>query len=107
MGLALLKNQTMHNVTLQINLSPGDISYARLTIPALVLSHRSHVDETLAIVDCCRPQKTKIVDSDRRFPLEKFNQRVEKICEIAESLKEKGVLTALSICVPKIRFNQS
>lgn len=82
----------MHNVTLQINLSPGDIAYAQLTVPALAEAHRASVDEKLAIVDCCRPQKTKIVNPDQRFPEPEFNRRVEKICAIAEELKAKGYL---------------
>ncbi len=82
----------MHDVTLQINLSPGDINYALITVPTLVNAHRSYVDETVAIVDCCRPQKTKIVDPKSRFGEPEFSQRVEKICAIAEELKIKGYL---------------
>ncbi|MEQ8381960.1 MAG: hypothetical protein RH949_06280 [Coleofasciculus sp. A1-SPW-01] len=82
----------MNDVTLQINLSPGDIAYAQITIPALVKAHRASVYEILAIVDCCRPKKTKIVDPDRRFPEPEFRQRVDKICAIAEELKAKGYL---------------
>ncbi len=82
----------MHNVTLQINLSPSDIAYAHLTVPNLVTAHRANVDETLAIVDCCRPQKTKIIDPDIRFPEPQFSQKVQKIVRIAEELKAKGYL---------------
>ncbi len=80
----------MQDITLQINLSPGDIAYAALTVPALVQAHRANVVETVAIVDCCRPSKTKIVDPDQRFPLPVFQQRVEQICAIAETLKTQG-----------------
>jgi hypothetical protein len=90
----------MHDVTLQINLSPGDIAYAQLTVPALAEAHRVHVDETLAIVDCCRPQKTKIVDPERRFPEAEFQQRVEKICAITEDLKTKGYLDRIVYLYP-------
>jgi len=85
----------MHDTTLQINLSPGDIAYAQMTVPALVEAHRANVDEKLAIVDCCRPQRTKIVDPDRRFPEPEFSQRVEQICAIAEELKAKGYLNRI------------
>ncbi len=88
-------NNSSHDVTLQINLSPGDISYANLTIPALVEAHRANVDETLVIVDCCRPQKTRFLDPEVAFPEPKFSQRVEKICAIAENLKEKGYIDRL------------
>jgi hypothetical protein len=82
----------MHDTTLQINLSPGDIAYADLTVPALVNHHRASVDQTLAIVDCCKPQRTKIVNPDQRFPEPQFAEKVESICAIAESLKTKGYL---------------
>jgi len=82
----------MAEVTLQINLSPGDINYSNLTVPALVNAHRNNVDEVLAIVDCCRPQMTKIVKPDIRFPQQEFNQKVEKISAIAEDLKFRGYI---------------
>jgi hypothetical protein len=82
----------LNNITLQINLSPGDIHYAHLTIPQLVNSHQANVNEVVAIVDCCRPQKTKIVDPDIRFPLTEFQEKVKKITAIAEELKSKGYI---------------
>jgi hypothetical protein len=57
-----------------------------------VTAHRAHVKETVAIVDCCRPGGTKIVDRDGRFPLATFNRRVETIGALAEGLKSRGVL---------------
>lgn len=82
----------MHNTTLQINLSPGDINYAHLMVPHIVNTHRSNVDEVLAIVDCCRPEKTKCVDPDYRFPKEEFKKKSQKIRLIAEKLKQEGYL---------------
>jgi hypothetical protein len=82
----------MHNVTLQINLSPGDIAYAHLTVPALVEAHYTNVDEKLAIVDCCPPQNGKYVRSERKLSSTEFYHRVEKICAIVETLKEKRYL---------------
>lgn len=80
----------MHNTSLQINLSAGDIAYVHLTAPALVNSHRKNVDEVVAVVDCCRPQKTKFVDPEKRFPEPEFGKRVERICTVAEELKAEG-----------------
>jgi hypothetical protein len=85
----------MSDITLQINLSPGDIHYADLTVPALIEAHRANVQETLVIVDCCRPQKTRILDPDRSFPELEFNRRVEKISTISEALKAKGYIDRL------------
>jgi hypothetical protein len=80
----------VNDLTLQINLSIGDIVYARATIPPLVEAHRKNVYEKLAIVDCCRPQKTKLIDPDEQFSASGFSQRVSQICSIAEELKGQG-----------------
>ncbi len=78
--------------TLQVNLSAGDIAYAGTTVPAIVAAHRARVCEVIAVVDCCRPQRTKIVDPDSRFPLNTFTERVGRIRAVAERLKGAGIL---------------
>jgi hypothetical protein len=80
------------DITLQINLSPGDVTYARLTVPRLVEAHRDGVRETLAVVDCCRPQRTQTVDPDARFPQPAFRRRVDEVRALAEDLKRGGLL---------------
>jgi len=82
----------MSDLTLQINLSAGDIAYADLMVRSLVAAHHGSVATRMAVVDCCRPQRTKIVDPEKRFPREAFEKRVARICEIAEELKAAGVL---------------
>jgi hypothetical protein len=90
----------MHNVTLQINLSPGDIRYARTIVPALVKAHRETVDETLAIVDCCPPQAGEFVKSERRISEEQFKRAVEQICTIAAELQQQGWLDRIVYLYP-------
>lgn len=80
----------MAGITLQINLSPGDIPYAEVLVPALVGAHPRSVEERLAIVDCCRPQRTQLVDPEMRFQEPEFSRRVERICAIAEDLRKSG-----------------
>lgn len=82
----------MHDVTLQINLSPGDVAYARATVPPLVEAHRANVDETLVIANCCRPERTKFVDPDRHFPEPEFGRRVEELCRVCEQLQQDGYI---------------
>lgn len=82
----------MDNITLQINLSPGDINYAELTVPALASKH-ADIKKRLLVVDCCRPQKTKFVNPDVMFPEEKFKQRVERIIGISQKLLNEGHMT--------------
>ena len=79
----------MSDITFQVNLSPGDIAYASTTVPRLREAH-PNVTEAVAVVDCCRPQRTKIVDPDSRFPAARFRERVAHICEIARDLQVQG-----------------
>ncbi len=88
-------------VTFQVNLSPGDIRYAARTVPALVQAHTVPFGERLAVVDCCRPQKTKIVDPELRFPEPGFSQRVAQITEIVETLKADGYLDRIVYLHPQ------
>lgn len=87
------------DVTLQINLSPGDINYAHLTVPALVKKHLE-IKKKLLIVDCCRPQKTKLVNPDIKFPIDVFEGKVEKIISIAEQLKYDNVISDIYYLKP-------
>ena len=87
------------NITLQINLSPGDINYAHLTVPALVKKHQD-IESRLLVVDCCRPQKTKLVNPEIKFPIEIFEKKVEKIISISEQLKKDGLVTDIYYLKP-------
>ena len=82
----------MGNVTLQINLSPGDPNYARETVPPLIEAHKDSVDEVLLVVDCCRPQGTRIVDRERKFPKPEFEKDLGEIRSISSSFEEAGLV---------------
>lgn len=79
----------MNDTTLQINLSPGDVAYAPLTVPALLAGH-PHVTERLLVVDLCKPQPTRIVDPARRFPEPAYSERVARIAAFADQLLASG-----------------
>lgn len=66
----------MSKITFQINICPGDIAYAHLTVPPLVEMYRSACAEVLAVVDYCPPQATQFVNAAKRFPAAEFNRRV-------------------------------
>lgn len=80
------------NITLQINLSPGDINYAHLTVPALVSQHSS-IKKRILVVDCCKPQRTKIVDPSKKYPEPIFSENVIKIQQIANTLLTNGIVS--------------
>lgn len=90
----------MSNLSLQINLSPGDVTYAHLIVPKLVEAHRANVAEVFAIVDCCRAKKTPAFDPDVRLPEPGFSQRVERIRVIVEELKSAGYLDRVVYLFP-------
>lgn len=76
------------DITLQINLSPGDVAYAAVTVPALIQQHAG-VRKVLLVVDTCKPGKTKLVDPEVRFPEPAFSKRVQQIIEIATSIQQQ------------------
>lgn len=86
-------------ITLQINLSPGDIDYALMTVPALVQQHPD-IKKRLLIVDCNRPQKTKIFDPDIKHPNDIFAVKVDKIISIAEKLLADAIITQVYYIKP-------
>ena len=86
-------------VTLQINLSAGDAAYARLTVPALLRS-QEHVLRRMAVVDCCRPQRTGIFDPERRSTLDEFSRRLSEVRNLAEQLKRSGLLDEIAYIEP-------
>lgn len=89
----------MSDYTLQINLSPGDVAYAGLTVPALLAAHPS-ASERLLVVDVCKPQRTAIVDPAVRFPEPGYSQRVDTILALAESLRATGRVDRVEVLRP-------
>lgn len=89
----------MTDYTLQINLSPGDVAYAGLTVPALLAAHPS-ASERLLVVDVCKPQRTAIVDPAVRFPEPAYSKRVETILAFAESLRSSGRVDRIEVLRP-------
>jgi hypothetical protein len=89
------------SVTLQISLSAGDLRHAELTVPSLVKAHRASVERVLFVVDCCKPQRTKIVDPEKRFPEPEFSRKVEAICALAKRWEKEDLCTDLFLLQPE------
>ena len=88
------------DVTLQINLCAGDVGYARQTVPRLVAAH-PQVAARLAVVDCCRPQRTRIFDPDARMPLDRFGPRLAEIRALAEQFRRQGLFDRVEYLLPQ------
>lgn len=95
-----IMSSNLDDVTLQINLSAGDVNYAHLTVPALVRQHAG-IKKRLLVVDCCRPQKTSILDPDIRFPLVEFEHKVDQITKISKELLANGIVSDLYLVKPE------
>jgi len=78
------------NITLQINISAGDIAYAKQTVHKQIEVH-SQITERLLIVDCIRPQKTKVIDPEILFPEPEYSKKVAKIIEIGKYFEQTGL----------------
>jgi hypothetical protein len=89
----------MNGLTLQINLSSGDLAYADRTVPALIAAH-PEATERLLIVDVCKPQRTGIVDPEKRFPEPAYSQRATAIVELAEKLRTAGKVDRVIVLRP-------
>lgn len=109
-GLALLSDSVTaadrfatidagRDVTLQINLCAGDSAYASLTVPALVRAHE-RLARRLAVVDCCRPQRTRIFDPHRRMADTEFKQRLSDVRDLAEEFKRTGLFSEIVYLEP-------
>ena len=92
-------NSALDDVTLQINLSPGDVNYAEQIVPKIVSNH-NNIENRILIVDCCRPQKTRLINPDVRFPLNVFNKNLARIKAIAEKLLADKIVTHIYYLTP-------
>lgn len=89
----------MNDLTLQINLSPGDSAYAALTVPRLLAAHPD-VAERLLIVDLCKPQRTRIVEPERRFPEPAYSNRAAQVEQLAHGWLEAGLIDRVVVLEP-------
>ncbi len=87
------------NLTLQINLCAGDLAYARLTVPRLVQAH-PEIRRRIAVVDLCRPQRTRIFDPDTRLPEPAFSTRAAGIRSLAERFASEGLFDRIVFLEP-------
>jgi len=86
-------------VTLQVNLCAGDAAYAHQTVPRLLAIH-PRVASRLAIVDCCRPQRTRIFDPDTRVPPDRFRTQLAEIRAIAAEFRRQGLFDRVEFLEP-------
>lgn len=82
----------MSGICLQINVSAGDVDYAAVTVPALIDAQRDQVDSVFVVMDACRPQKTPLVDPERRFPEPAYAERVERMLALVGEWQSSALI---------------
>ena len=86
-------------LTLQINLCAGDAGYAALTVPPLVRAH-PEATRRLAVVECCRQQRTRIYDPETRAPQAAFQERLARVRALAEEFRRAGLFDEVAYLEP-------
>lgn len=79
-------------ITLQINVCGGDADYLDLTVPALCRHHRENVREVLVVVDECRPQRTRVVNPEEKFPWPRFQERLARVNQSIKRMQSEGLI---------------
>jgi hypothetical protein len=77
------------DITLQINLSAGDLAYGESTVTRLVDIHRSDVREIVVVADGCRPSSARDLHAPSRFPPSEFAARVERLRTLCTLLQSR------------------
>jgi hypothetical protein len=97
-----MSTSSVADITLQINLSAGDLAYAEQTLPTLVTIHRPDVREVLVVADGCRPQSTPWVDAAAGFPSAEFKTRLARLRELCTALQARGVIDRIVWLEPDV-----
>jgi hypothetical protein len=91
----------MDGITLQISLSPGDLSYAPLTVPGLIRKHhRNSLAEVLLVLDATRGDRTRIFNPNRRGTLDEFATKVDRAIKLAAEWKRDGLVDRVEVLHP-------
>jgi hypothetical protein len=90
--------QQSDGITLQINLSPGDLSYATITVPELIRRHsRDRLEEIVLVVDATPGDRTRIFDPGRRGTPEEFTKRVDRLLESTAAWARSGLVDRVEV----------
>lgn len=90
-------------VTLQVNVSAGDLDYCGLSVPRLIETHRCDVAEVVVVADCCRPQGTPYVHRASRFPSREFESKVARLRHMVSAWRAEGLIDRVEYVEPEPR----
>ncbi len=79
------------NLTLIINLCPGDAAYAALTAGHLAKAHREQAQEIIVIVDDTKAQHSAFYDHQKRYHEPEYSISLAKITAVANQMLAVGL----------------
>lgn len=88
------------DVTLQINLSAGDLAYAIPVVSSLVETHRADVCEVVVVADLCRPQPARDFHAATHVPAAPFADRLARLRELCATLQRAGTVDRIVFLEP-------
>lgn len=95
-----MTNPLAPDVTLQINLSAGDLAYAIPLVSSLAQTHRSDVREIVVVADLCRPQSARDFHAPTHVPAAQFQERLARLGEICATLQRAGTIDRVVFLEP-------
>lgn len=88
------------DVTLQVNLSAGDLAYGAQMVANLAQIHRRDVREVVVVADLCRPASARDFHAASRLPAREFANRVDRLRELCTALHADGTVDRLVFVTP-------
>lgn len=85
-----MTTESSSEICLQINLCPGDVTYAEQTVPRLLAQHRALASHRMLIVDINKPVRTHA--NRREYPEPEFSEKSRNICQLAKQFKNEGLV---------------
>lgn len=79
------------DLSLIINLSPGDADYAELTAGALANTHRDQAKEIILIVDDTIAPFSDFYDHQKKYKEPEYAKKLAKVTAVANQLKANGL----------------
>ncbi len=95
-----MSDRSASDVTLQINLSAGDLAYAAQMVPTLVRTHRNDVSEVVLVADLCRPTSARDFHAASRLPLHEFSNRLQRLRELCAALEGSRTVDRIVFVAP-------
>ena len=95
-----MSDRATPDVTLQINLSAGDLAYGAQMVASLAHIHRRDVREIVVVADLCRPASARDFHAASRLPAREFSHRLQRLRELCAALEADRTVERIVFVTP-------